>query len=148
GLLGLTLPTEVGGAGLDPVTWTLVMERVGYLCRDSGFPLIVGIRNVIAETLLESGRADLTERYVVPIVAGTLSAALAYSEDSDAFAQRTVLRERASGYLLSGHKDFMTGGDHAQVFLVYARSEGGDMVSCLVHREDPGVTVTRLHPVG
>jgi alkylation response protein AidB-like acyl-CoA dehydrogenase len=144
----LTLPTEVGGAGLDAVTWTLVMERVGYLCRDSGFPLIVGIRNVIAETLLESGRADLTERYVVPIVAGTLSAALAYSEDSDAFTQRTVLREHGDGYLLSGHKDFMTGGDHAEVFLVYAGNEAGDMVSCLVHREDPGVTVTRLEPVG
>jgi alkylation response protein AidB-like acyl-CoA dehydrogenase len=148
GLLALPLPRETGGAGLDPVAWVLTLERIGYLCRDSGFALILGIRTVIAQMLLESGRQDVIERYVVPITRGTLGIALAYSEDADAFTLRTVLRRRGDGFVLSGHKDFLTGGYHAQVFLVYARNEADDMVACLVHRDDPGVVVTRLSPVG
>jgi alkylation response protein AidB-like acyl-CoA dehydrogenase len=38
GLQALTLPHEAGGEGMDPLTWTLVLERIGYLCRDTGFP--------------------------------------------------------------------------------------------------------------
>lgn len=148
GLQALALPPEVGGEGMDPLSWTLVLERIGYLCRDAGFPLILGFRTIIAQALLESGRPDIIARYVVPVARGTMGIAMAYSEDADAFALRTTLRRTADGYLLTGHKDFMTGGLHADVILTYARTEADDMAACLVHRDDPGVDITPLDPVG
>ncbi|MEU5959082.1 acyl-CoA dehydrogenase family protein [Streptomyces sp. NPDC047525] len=148
GLQALSLPRAVGGEAMDPLASALTMERIGYLCRENGFPLILGTRTIIAESLLASGRRDLTDRYVIPVARGELGIALAYSEDADAFSMRTTLRRSQSGYLLSGHKAFTTGGLLADVFLVYANDGAGDIAACLVHREDPGVTVNTLDPVG
>jgi len=148
GLQALPLPPSVGGEALDPVSWSLALERIGYLCQDSGFPLVLGFRAIIAQALFETGRPDVIERYVKPVARGTLGIAMAYSEDADAFSFRTTLRRTAAGYLLAGHKDFMTGGLQADVILTYARTEDDDMVACLVHKDDPGVHVTPLAPVG
>ena len=148
GLLGFSLPTSVGGWGLDQLTWILVLEEIGYRCRDTGFALIVGVRVAIADALIEVGRPDVIERYVRPLVAGKLGIALAYSEDADAFAMRTTLTQGTGGCRLSGRKDFLTGGQQARVFLTYARAESGDLTACLVHRDDPGVEVIPLYPVG
>jgi alkylation response protein AidB-like acyl-CoA dehydrogenase len=148
GLLGLSLPTPVGGGGLDLLSWIMVLEEIGYRCRDSGFALILGVRVAIAGALIELGRPDLIARYVRPMVAGKLGFALAYSEDADAFAMHTTLSRAPGGFRLSGRKDFLTGGQQADVILTYARDETGDLRACLVHRDDPGVEVIPLHPVG
>ena len=148
GLLGLSLPRSVGGEGIDPLRWILVLEEVGYRCRDGGFALILGVRVAIAQALIELGRPDVVARYVRPLVAGELGLALAYSEDADAFAMRTTLTRTTGGFRLSGHKDFMTGGQQADVFLTYARNHTGDLVGCLVHRDDPGVEIVSLNPIG
>jgi alkylation response protein AidB-like acyl-CoA dehydrogenase len=149
GLLAFPLPREAGGGGAGLLTWCMVLEQIGYRCQDTGFPLIAGIRTTIAQALLESGRPDLIRDYVEPIARGTLGIALAYSENADAFSMRTTLcREATGGYRLSGDKDFTTGGLLADVFLTYARTESGDMAACLVHRDDPGVEVVPLSPVG
>jgi alkylation response protein AidB-like acyl-CoA dehydrogenase len=147
GLLALPLPPGIGD-GMDLADWAAVLEHIGYLCRDSGFPLVLSFRAILAQALLESGRRDLVENYVVPVARGEIGLALAYSEDADALSFRTTLRTTAGGYVLDGHKDFMTGGGLAHVFLTYARTEAGDMAACLVHRDDPGVLVTALDPVG
>lgn len=148
GLPSVVLPREVGGEAVDPLTWAMMLEQIGYLCRDTGFPLIIGIRAVIAQALWESGRADLREEYVVPVACGDLGIALAYSEDADAFNLRTRLRQSGDGCRLTGRKDFITGGAVSDVFLTYARTEPGDMAACLVHRDDPGVRVRPLRPAG
>lgn len=149
GLQAFPLPGEAHGEGADLLTWAMVLEQIGYRCQDTGFPLIVGIRATIAHVLLESGKPGLIREYVTPIARGTLGIALAYSEDADAFSMRTtVCRVTGGGYRLSGRKDFMTGGLAAEVFLTYARNESGDLTACLVHRDDPGVEITPLTPVG
>jgi alkylation response protein AidB-like acyl-CoA dehydrogenase len=149
GLLAISLPRAVRGEGADLPTWAMALEQIGYRCQDTGFPLIVGIRAIIAQVLLDSGRPDLVREYVEPIARGKLGIALAYSEDADAFSMRTALRRTAGGgYRLSGRKDFMTGGLMAGAFLTYARTESGDLAACLVHRDDPGVEVTPLSPAG
>ncbi|EDY49680.1 conserved hypothetical protein [Streptomyces clavuligerus] len=149
GLQAMPLPPEAGGSGADPLTWSLILEEIGYRCQDTGFSLILGIRAAVVRALWETGRPDVVERYVRPAARGELGTALAYSEDADAFSFRTTLRRTPGGYVLDGLKDFVTGGTHADVFLVYARDGAtDDLAGCLVHRTDPGVTVRALDPVG
>jgi alkylation response protein AidB-like acyl-CoA dehydrogenase len=148
GLLALSLPQRLGGADVDSLVWGMVLENIGYLCADSAVPLIINCKVDIARLLCESGRADLIERYAIPIADGRFGAGFAYTEGADAFSFRTVLHRKGDGYVLSGHKAYVTGGQMSDVLLTYPVDEAGDVVACLVERGDPGVTVTPADPVG
>jgi alkylation response protein AidB-like acyl-CoA dehydrogenase len=148
GLQALALPRQVGGEGVDPLTWGMVLEQIGYRCMDVAFPLLLSIRTTIAQLLYETGRADVIEGYVIPIAEGRCAAGTAYTEDADAFAFHTQIHRKGDGYVLSGHKVYVTGGLLTDVFLTYPLDEAGDMVACLVHRDDPGVRVTPADGLG
>src|SRR2546421_4968172 len=148
GLQGLSLPPEAGGEGADALTWGMVLEQMGYLCADSALPLIINHQGDIARLVCESGRVDLIQRYAVPIIQGRCGAGIAYTEDADAFSFATVLRRKDDGYVLSGHKTYVTGGLMSDVFLTYVLDDAGDMQACLVERNDLGVRVQAAEPMG
>ncbi|ANN18247.1 hypothetical protein SD37_23125 [Amycolatopsis orientalis] len=148
GLHGLSLDPEIGGEGVDVLTWGMVLEQIGYRCLDSALPMIINHTIDIARFVHESGRTDLIEKYAVPIGRGTIGAGIAYTEDADAWSFRTVLRRKGDDFTLSGYKSYVTAGTISDVFLTYPLDEAGDMVACLVERNDPGVTVTPARPLG
>ncbi|TDZ45786.1 acyl-CoA dehydrogenase family protein [Mycobacteroides franklinii] len=148
GLQAYSLPREVGGEDADALTWGMALEQIGYRCMDSALPLIMNHQVDIARLICESGRADLIERYAMPLAQGRCGAGIAYTEDADAFSFRTILRRQKNDYVLSGYKSYITGGQMSDFFLTYALDETGDMQACLVQRDDPGVTVTPSEPLG
>jgi len=148
GLLGLSLPIELGGAGVDALTWGMALEQIGYLCADSAFPLMINHMRDIANLVWESGREDLIERYALPIVQGRMGAGIAYTEDSDAFHFTTVMRRENGAYVLSGRKSYVTAGLISDVFLTYVLDDEGDMQAVLVEADDPGVSVAVAEPMG
>jgi alkylation response protein AidB-like acyl-CoA dehydrogenase len=149
GLQAYALPVGIGGEGADALAWGQVLEHVGYLCEDVALPLLLSIRTTIAQMLARSGPAELVERYAVPIARGRLGVATCFTEDADVFAMRTVLRRDQRGDLrLTGLKSYVSGAMQAEVFLTYALDESSDMVAVLVHRTDPGVTVTPVDAIG
>ncbi|TCO54823.1 acyl-CoA dehydrogenase family protein [Actinocrispum wychmicini] len=148
GLHRLSLSPEIGGAGVDVLTWGMVLEQIGYRCADSALPMIINHTIDIARFVHESGRADLIKRYAVPIGEGTIGAGIAYTEDADPWSFHTVLRRKGDDFVLSGAKSYVTAGVMSDVFLTYPLDEVGDMVACLVERDDPGVTVTPAEPLG
>jgi len=147
GLVALSLPQQVGGENADALTWGMVLEQIGYLCEDSALPLILNHQIDIAKFVCESGRADLIEAYALPVAQGRRGAGIAYTEEADAFSFRTLLRRKGDGFLLSGHKTYVTAALISDVFLTYALDETGDMQACMVQLDDPGVTVTAAEPV-
>jgi alkylation response protein AidB-like acyl-CoA dehydrogenase len=148
GLQAFALPEEIGGEGADSVAWGKVLEQVGYLCEDVAFPLLISIRTTIARMLFDTGRADLIEQYAIPIARGDCAVATAYTEDADPFSMRTRLRRHGDAFVLDGHKAYVSGGMLADVFLTYSADGTGDMVACLVHRDDSGVEVRPVDSIG
>ena len=59
-----------GAAGPIGSAFGIALERLGYLCSDTAFPILVAVWASIATTIHESGRPDLIERYVVPVARG------------------------------------------------------------------------------
>ncbi|WP_409497460.1 acyl-CoA dehydrogenase family protein, partial [Amycolatopsis sp. cmx-11-12] len=94
GLHWLSLSPAIGGAGVDALTWGMVLEQIGYRCTDSALPMIINHTIDIARFIHESGRDDLIEKYAEPIGRGTIGAAIAYTEDADAWSFTTVLRRK------------------------------------------------------
>lgn len=149
GLLGFSLPPELGGQGRDKFEWGIVLEEVSRISRDAGLSPVVDVNAGVAEVLVQTGKADLIERYAVPMAAGACVCPPAAYEGRDPFEYRTAAREVAGGWRLDGSKPFVGGALFADAFLVYAREEeSGDILSFVVERGDGGVCVDRLPTTG
>lgn len=145
GLTSYGLPTEIGGEGNNALAWGKVLEQIGYLCQDSSLPLVVSLRAGLIKTIYRCERQDINDRYVIPMVAGARAPAFAYTDGTDPFSFKTTAKKVQQGYCLSGEKLYVTGGETADTFMVYARSDTGnqdDLQVFLVEREDHGVIVT------
>ena len=149
GLLGFSLPPEIGGEGRDKFEWGIVVEEVSRLSRDPGFSSVIDLNAGVAELLVGTGRAMLVERYAVPMAAGHCVCPPAAYESRDPFDYVTTACETDGGWLLNGSKAFVGGALFADAFLVFAREmESGDILAFLVERGDEGVSVDPLATMG
>jgi acyl-CoA dehydrogenase len=147
GLLAPQAPIEFGGGGADFLTTTLVLEMAGYS------PLGPLAMNCAApdegnmHLLSVVGSAEQKERYLRPLVRGTVRSSFAMSEPppgagSDPAALASVARRQPGGWLLEGDKQFITGADGAGFAIVMAQAvESGSPAGAtmfLVDAENPG----------
>lgn len=153
GIQGAAFPERYGGAGLDMVSTMLLMEGLGYGCRDGGLVFAVnGQMWTVQMPILKFGTDEQKERYLPGLCRGELIAANAVTEPgsgSDAFSLSTSASHDGDQYVLNGTKTFTTMAPFADVFLVYAtvnRRKGFlGVTAFLVDRETPGLTVG--HPI-
>lgn len=148
GLLGFSLPPEIGGEGRDKFEWGIVLEEVSRLSRDTGLASVIDVNAGVAELLLGTGRPELV-RYAVQMAAGHLVCPPAAYENRDPFDYLTTAREVRGGWLLDGSKPFVGGAVFADAFLVYAKEdESGDILAFLVEQGDDGLVVDPLPTMG
>lgn len=149
GLLGTSLPTSAGGLGMPLRSWGRALERIGYLCDDASFTLNISLFQSVANMLLASGNAGIVERYVVPSCSGKRLVAFAYTEDTDAFSMKTIMRQRHGDYVIDGAKVMVTAGTMADSFMTYVRNAANDdMAVVLIDRDTPGVHVSPIPTMG
>ena len=136
GLMGVNVPEELGGAQAGAVAYALAMIEIAQGCASTAVSMAVN--NMVAETIARFGTDQQKKRYVPEITSGRFTAAsYALSEPhsgSDAAALRTTARKDGSGWLLNGSKQWITSGDHAGVFVVWARTgdAGAKGISCFL----------------
>lgn len=124
GLLGLSVPKELGGAGLDALVTARVIEAFGKGCRDGGL-IFSACAHLFACTMpiAEYASPSLAGNFVPPLAAGRVIGANAITEaeaGSDVFAMKTRAVLDGDHYVLNGTKTYVTNGPTADVFLVYA----------------------------
>lgn len=121
GLLGMMVPTEYGGAGLDTVSYSLAMQEIAYACAATS--VIMGVNNLVCEPLLKFGTEVQKQKYLVPLAQGKFIGSFALTEPgagSDAANQKTSALLKDNFYILNGTKMFITSGSHAKVFITTA----------------------------
>jgi alkylation response protein AidB-like acyl-CoA dehydrogenase len=149
GFLGLCIPPEHGGMGLDRLTTAHVMEAFGQGCRDTGIVFAAAAHLFACALPIEEFGDDEMKRRVLPgLCAGTLVGANAASEPeagSDIMAMRTRAVRDGDHYVLDGQKNFVTNGAEADVFLVYASTNPKlgylGLSAFVVERDTPGLEV-------
>ncbi|HEX2091037.1 MAG TPA: acyl-CoA dehydrogenase family protein [Longimicrobiaceae bacterium] len=147
GYLGALLPREVGGAGMDTVTFGVLNEELGRGC--SSIRSLLTVHSMVAFTVHRWGSRAQKERWLGLLARGETVAAFGLSEPgagSDPSAIETEAAPDGDGYVLRGRKKWTTYGQVADLFLVFARSEGKP-VALLVERETPGLTVQPLRGI-
>jgi len=125
GLLGLTIPEEFGGSGLDALSVATVVEAVAH--HDGSLALTVASHNGLCATHLKLfGSDDQKRRYLPALASGQMLGAWALTEPgsgSDAASLHTVARRHADGWVLNGSKTFITQGSQGDVFVVLASTD-------------------------
>jgi alkylation response protein AidB-like acyl-CoA dehydrogenase len=147
GYFGLFLPEQYGGAELDFVTYALTIEE--FSRGSPAVALVVSVQNaLIGKPILTYGTDGQKEKYLAKVAAGELIGAFALTEEeagSDAGNVQTTAEKKEGGYVLNGHKLYVTNAGLAGLFLVVARTDaeaGGKGLSCfLVERDTPGFTL-------
>lgn len=122
GLGGVAVPEEHGGAGMDSVSYCLVIEEVSRYCATSGVILSVN-NSLVCDPLLKFGNAEQKEEFLRPLAAGEKLGCFALTEPgagSDPAGLRTTARRDGDDYVLDGNKVFITNGTDADVALVFA----------------------------
>jgi len=148
GLLGVTIPDQYGGSGLDAVAAVQVMESLS--TSDPGFALSVLAHSILfAQNLAVNGN-DLQRKDLLPRAArGEIVCGLCMTEPAvgtDVLALRTRARRDGDAYVLEGTKTFITNGGLddetlGDAFVVYAVTDDGRLSSFLVEKGAPGFSL-------
>lgn len=144
GYLASFLPSEVGGRALDPISYGLLHEEIGRAC--SSTRSLLTVHDMVADAVVRRGGARLREEWLPRLATGRAIGAFALSEPeagSDITRVSTTARPEADGFVLDGVKRWISFGQLADVFLVFAQASRG-MSAFLVERDSPGLEVVAL----
>jgi isovaleryl-CoA dehydrogenase len=125
GLLGVTVDPEYGGASMTYLEHVVAMEEISRASASVG--LAYGAHsNLCVNQIHRNGNAEQKRRYLPRLVSGEHVGALAMSEPgagSDVVGMKTRADRKGDGYVLNGTKMWITNGPHADVILVYAKTD-------------------------
>lgn len=150
GFLGMLVPDDFDGLGLDTLSYLLALEEIAAV--DASTAVMMSVHNSLpTQMLLRWGNADQKDRFLRPMARGELLGAFALSEaeaGSDAAALRTQAVRDGDDWVLNGTKAWVSSGSHAGVVLAMARTDqpghrrGGRGISAFVVTPDlPGFKV-------
>ena len=150
-LMGCRYPKEWGGRGMDWVSTCMVMEEIGVLGYIFACTFGVGAE-LVCDAIILHGSDAQKERYVKPLLRGEIFAAECLTEPrggSDFFGTTTTAEDRGDHFVLNGQKRFIVGGEGADYFLVYARTdpdaEPHKSISCFIVDRTEGVISEYLY---
>ena len=149
GFMGMMVPEQYGGAGLDTISYVLGMEEVSKV--DASCGVIMSVNNsLVCYGFNEWGTEEQKQKYLLPLATGKKLGAFALSEPeagSDASNQRTTADRSGEGYILNGTKNFITNGANADIVLVMAttdKSKGPHGISTfIVEKGTPGFSIAK-----
>ena len=150
GCYGVAVPEAWGGAGLDYLALSLILEEIA--AGDGGTSTVVSVNNCpVCSILVAFGSDEQKQRFLVPLARGEMLGAFCLTEPhvgSEASGLRTTARRDGDEYVLDGVKQFITSGRNGDVAIVMAvtdRTAGKKGISAfLVPTRTPGYTVARL----
>ncbi|AKF81668.1 acyl-CoA dehydrogenase [Myxococcus sp. MISCRS1] len=145
-LLGVAVPEQYGGAGLDNVCYALAMEEISRGCASTG--VIMSVNNSLyCDPVMKFGTEAQKEEFLTPFARGDKLGCFGLTEPeagSDAAAQQTVAVRRGDEYIINGSKNWITNGPKADAIVLFTMTnkEAGHkgITAFLVPTNTPGFT--------
>jgi hypothetical protein len=150
GYLGVPIPEEYGGTGLDYISEAIVFEEVGYA--DSSVRTTLSVQMSLVElTILKWGTEAQKQQYLPKLCSGEWIGCFGLTEPdagSDAGNIATLATRDGGDWLLSGQKVWISNGTWADVAIIFAQTQPGSkhkgMVAFLVDTRSPGYTARKM----
>ena len=149
GMMGMNIPAEYGGSQAGVVSYSLAMTEIGKSCASTA--VTMAVTNMVAEVIKAFGREEQRAKHIPRICDGEYpSGAFALTEStagSDPSALKSAAERLGDEYVLNGSKTFITSGDFAGIFVVWAKTgkdTGARGISAfLVEQGTPGFKIGR-----
>jgi butyryl-CoA dehydrogenase len=146
GLMGVAVPPEWGGAGMDNLSYAIGMEEISRGCAGTG--VIMSVSNsLFCDPVMKFGTDEQKREFLTPFASGQKLGAFALTEPmsgSDAAEMRTLATRKGSEYELTGSKNFITNGPQADAIIVFAITDRAKahkgITAFLVPTSTPGFT--------
>lgn len=125
GLMGMMIPEEWGGAGLDTVSYVVALEEISAACASTAVTMSVN-NSLYCGPILKYGTDGQKKKYLIPFAKGEKLGAYCLSEPgtgSDAANQQTTAVRKGDKYILNGTKNFITNGPNADAMIVFAMTD-------------------------
>ncbi len=148
GLLGVTIPEDLGGLGAGYVTYGLVAREVERV--DSGYRSMMSVQSSLVMYPIHAyGSPEQQRKYLPGLAAGTLIGCFGLTEPeagSDPSGMKTTARKTADGYVLNGAKMWISNAPIADVFVVWAKSDahGGKIRGFVLDKGMSGLTAPKI----
>ena len=147
GLLGATIPAEYGGAGLGYVAYGLIAREVERI--DSGYRSMMSVQSsLVMVPIYEFGTEDQRKRYLPKLASGEWIGCFGLTEPdhgSDPGSMITRARKVEGGYSLTGAKMWITNAPIADVFVVWAKDDAGDIRGFILEKGWKGLSAPAIH---
>jgi alkylation response protein AidB-like acyl-CoA dehydrogenase len=152
-LMGCRYPKEWGGRGMDWVSTGMVMEEIGTIGYELACVFGVGAE-LVCDAIIQRGTNEQKEKYVKPLLRGDIFAAECLTEPrggSDFFGATSKAEDMGDYFLLNGQKRFIVGGEGADYFLVYAKTnfdaaaKPQESITAFIVDRGPGVDTKYLY---
>jgi butyryl-CoA dehydrogenase len=151
GYLGAIVPREYGGAGLDYLSYGLVVEEIGRGC--SAMRTVISVQtSLVCSAILKWGTEEQKQTYLPKLCSGEWLGCFGLTEPdtgSDAANQKTRATKVDGGWSISGSKMFISLGNHAKVALIFAQTDPSlahrGLACFLVDTSDPGFSAQEIH---
>lgn len=122
GFLGVIIPQEYGGAGLDTISYAIIVEEISRKCASTG--VITSVHNsLVAYPIMKYGTEEQKKKYLPILAKGEEIGAFAATEPSagsDLGAMKTTAVLKSNKYIINGDKTFITSGPKAGIIIVFA----------------------------
>jgi glutaryl-CoA dehydrogenase len=147
GLLGATLPEQYGGAGLNNVSYGLIAREVERV--DSGYRSMMSVQSSLVMVPINAfGTESQKQKYLPQLAAGETIGCFGLTEPdhgSDPGSMSTRARKVSGGYSLTGAKTWITNSPIADVFVVWAKDEAGDIRGFILEKGWKGLSAPAIH---
>jgi glutaryl-CoA dehydrogenase len=147
GLLGIVIPPEYGGAGMNHVCYGLVAREVERV--DSGYRSMMSVQSSLVMLPIHVfGSEAQKQQYLPKLAAGQAIGSFGLTEPdhgSDPGGMLTRARSVAGGWRLSGTKTWITNSPIADVFVVWAKDDAGAIRGFILEKGWPGLSAPALH---
>jgi acyl-CoA dehydrogenase len=149
GFMAMMVPEEYGGAGLDTVSYVIVMEEFSKVCASTG--VCVSVNNsLFADGVYKFGTEEQRKKYLQLLGNGQAQACLGLTEPgagTDVGSTATTAVKDGSDYIINGKKHFVTNGGFADYLMVLVSTEPGTghrgLSMVIIEKDTPGFSVGR-----
>ena len=127
GLMGIEVPEEYGGAGMDTIAYVLAMEEISKV--DAAHGVIMSVNNsLFGHSLLKFGTEEQKRKYLTPVASGQVIGAYSLTEpmsgsDAGNMRSRAVLSDDGTHYIINGTKSWVTSGPVARYIVLFTMTE-------------------------
>ena len=147
GLLGATIPSQYGGAGLNYVSYGLIAREVERV--DSGYRSMMSVQSsLVMLPIFTFGTEAQRQKYLPKLASGELIGCFGLTEPnhgSDPGSMITRAKKVAGGYALSGSKMWITNSPIADVLVVWAKDDAGEIRGFILEKGMHGLSAPAIH---